>query len=665
MNLLRRFAVHGAGVAAVPTLPALLDDCELVRVSLLKPSPRLDGVLAWGYRPSAVRAEAYARRAGLPVLRIEDGFLRSLALGTDAPPLSIVLDDLGIYFDASRPSRLESLVLAGADDAACARAQNLRSLWCAARVSKYNHARDDALSQALPARYVLVVDQTCGDASIRGGLADAGAFARMLSAALANHPDCRVLLKVHPDVVSGRKRGHFDMAQIACTPRVQVVADAVHPVPLLERAEAVYTVTSQLGFEALLHGKPVYTFGMPFYAGWGLTHDALPAPARRHPVSLDQLMHAALVAYPRYLDPETGARCEVETLLAWLALQRRAAAQLPARIHALGFAPWKRATLRRFLAGSDLIFRRQHPGVPHDATVAVWGLGVRPNHAARTLCIEDGFLRSVGLGAGLVEPLSWVVDDVGVYYDATRPSRLEQILEHGEIDEPLRARAATLRERICTAGLTKYNLSGTRWQRPAGKARVILVPGQVESDASIVLGAPGIRENMALLRAVREENPDAWLVYKPHPDVVAGLRRSGRGEAGASAYCDEVVVDAPMQDLLASVDELHVLTSLAGFEALLRGKPVTCWGQPFYAGWGLTRDQLPLARRTRQRSLDELVAAALILYPRYVSRRSGALTTPERALTELVSWREEQSPATARATTARWFMRVRAAVLRR
>jgi len=104
----------------------------------------------------------------------------------------------------------------------------------------------------------------------------------------------------------------------------------------------------------------------------------------------------------------------------------------------------------------------------------------------------------------------------------------------------------------------------------------------------------------------------------------------------------QVVTDVAMGELLSAVNEVHVLTSLAGFEALLRGKSVTCYGQPFYAGWGLTEDQSPIARRTRRVTLNELVAGALILYPTYVSRTTGRFTTAERALNELLDWRQQR-----------------------
>jgi len=243
-----------------------------------------------------------------------------------------------------------------------------------------------------------------------------------------------------------------------------------------------------------------------------------------------------------------------------------------------------------------------------------------------------------------------VMDGCGMYYDATAPSDLENLLQTASFDDALIERARRLREAICAHGISKYNVGERRWERPAqthgippaesiSPCRVILVPGQVESDASICFGASGITRNMDLLRAVRKANPDAYVVYKLHPDVQAGLRRSGEGEGEADRWCDEVVAEVPIHELLEAVDEVHVLTSLAGFEALLRGRRVVTYGGPFYAGWGLTEDMAPPPRRSRRLSLDELVAGTLILYPVYVSRVTGRFTTPERALDELLAWR--------------------------
>lgn len=315
-----------------------------------------------------------------------------------------------------------------------------------------------------------------------------------------------------------------------------------------------------------------------------------------------------------------------------------------ATVYALDFSHWKRRTVSLCFPEQEVRFVRDLRAVPDEATLAVWGMRATPEDFAsrgiEIIRLEDGFLRSVGLGADLIRPLSWVMDRRGMYYDATRPSDLEVLLSQTEFTDALLARAAALCGRIVDAGLTKYNVGAAVWRRPAGVARAILVPGQVESDAALDCGAPGIRTNLGLLQAVRKAHPDAYVVYKPHPDVVAGLRARGAAEDAAGRWCDEIVVDVSMDEMLLQVDEVHVLTSLAGFEALLRGRRVTCYGQPFYAGWGLTTDILPLPRRIRRLTLDELVAGALILYPCYLSRTRARQISPEEALEELLAWRE-------------------------
>ncbi|MEB3156169.1 MAG: capsular polysaccharide biosynthesis protein [Cyanobacteriota bacterium] len=653
--------VPSRGMARIPTLAALLAPAVLVTGQAACRRADLTALLAWGRKPSARTAEAIARARGLPLWRCEDGFLRSLGLGDTSPPWSVVVDDLGIYYDATAPSRLEALIGDPLSPLESERAAALCQLWRRERVSKYNGARDTA-----PPRqpFVLVVDQTRGDLSIAGGLADEGSFQRMLAAALDNHPSCRVVLKIHPDVAAGRKRGYLERLAPP-DPRLEIRGDGGHPAALLEAAEAVYVVTSQLGFEALLWGRPVHCFGMPFYAGWGLTHDQQPPPSRRrdHRPSLERLAHAALIAYPRYLDPHHPAPCPPETLIRRVGLQRRRQREMPARIEAFGFKPWKRPILRRFLRGSTLRFRGREarPG-PEAEGLVIWGRdpgrGVerrgRQTPAVSLLRVEDGFLRSVGLGANLIAPISWVVDRRGLYYDASASSDLEFLLAHHPFSAAELRRGAALRSQLLAAAITKYNLPALPWHRPEHARRVVLVPGQVETDASIVHGAPALRTNLELLRAVRRAEPEAWLVYKPHPDVVAGLRQGGGAEAELRLWCDEIVRAGAIEPIYQQVDAVHVLTSLAGFEALLRGVEVHTWGLPFYAGWGLTRDQLVCPRRGRRLSLDALVFAALVAYPRYVSRHSGYFIEPEEAIAELADWRRE---APQPLTWWRWLFR--------
>ena len=328
---------------------------------------------------------------------------------------------------------------------------------------------------------------------------------------------------------------------------------------------------------------------------------------------------------------------------------------IPATVFALGFSYRKRSIVRQFLVGHDVTFVNHQSKVPNGATVAVWAsgpFGVRfegnetilqsmQKRFVKRIFLEDGFLRSVGLGADLVRPVSWVIDGRGIYYDANHPSDLEVLLQTKEFDSATLKRAVEVRQTLLSNGITKYNVGTKRWSRPADAVglKTILVPGQVETDASIRHGALGIKSNLALLKAARQSNPNAWLIYKPHPDVAAGLRSKGAQEELASQWCNEIVIDVSIAQLLQDVDAVHVLTSLTGFEALLRGKEVVCYGLPFYAGWGLTRDSLSTPRRTRKLSIEELVAGALLEYPKYVNRASGGLCPAEQAIADLLAWR--------------------------
>jgi len=600
---------------------------------------RGETIIGWGLKNSGQCAKKLASQYCCSFCLIEDGFLRSINRHDTA--LSLIFDSQGIYYDASTVSTFEHLTQKKLTDNEQVQAVSTLRLWRSEYLSKYNATRD--AFGAPPNLYVLVCDQTFGDASISYGLASPESFTHMLEAALAEYPNHTIILKTHPDVVTRGKKGHFDIAALASNDRIQVVSDPIHPSKLIEHADAVYTVTSQMGFEALIWGKRVRCFGMPFYAGWGLTEDELPAPDRRRPVSLEQVVHAALVKYPRYIDPVTMQRCEPEVTFRHVGLQRRKRQEFPEHITAVGFSRWKRPFITSFMQGSNVTFVKSFENTPQATqpqTIAVWGSTKLPQcpDSSTILRIEDGFLRSSGLGADLVRPLSLVIDNLGIYYDATRPSRLEHILQSQRLDATATDRARALRERLVALDLTKYNLGKQSWTRPNTSQPVLLVVGQVETDASIRLGSPEVQSNIELLRRVRQENPSAYIVYKPHPDVLAGLRKRGAGEDDSTKIADEIISQpVALSGLLAQIDEVHTMTSLLGFEALLRGAQVVCHGLPFYAGWGLTEDRVSCTRRSRSLSLEELVHGALIAYPRYFNCERNCFVEAEQAVDQLAA----------------------------
>lgn len=470
----------------------------------------------------------------------------------------------------------------------------------------------------LPARPVFLVEpESLAD---QRWIADRGALDSVITRALAEVPVAQLVLH-------GR-RGALDRALQARGITLPAV-DRDDPA-LFSTAEAVWTWGSRTGFEALLAGAKVVTFGAPFYAGWGLTEDRAPHWAGRGAISLQHLVAATILEAGLYADPVAATAVTplqaLERLETWAGLMTRHFS--PSGFTCLGIPRWKRPMMRAHLHASAVRFAGDSREVGAGAgQVALWSYPpAMPElpEGSHPAFVEDGFLRSSGLGSDFHFPLSLVVDGRAMHFDATRPSDLEILLETHVFSDAELAAARDLTRLIVEGGLTKYNLGETNPAPPAAGARgIVLVAGQVPDDAAVVHGAADIRTTPDLLRAVRGARPDAHIVFKEHPELVSGNRPGRTDPAALEGIVDTFVTQGGILAEIEKADEVHVISSLAGFEALLRGKRVVCWGRPFYAGWGLTEDRAPLARRTRRLTRDELVAGAMILYARYVEPTFG------------------------------------------
>ncbi len=626
-------------------------------------------ILGWGRRPTTTKAISLAKRWNLPFIALEDGFLRSFGTGDHFPPLSLIVDDTGIYYDSTCPSSLENLLNSSSDVLADIKAEVLRakSQILDNQLSKYNHAPDWAKGaylapdSFLPAeekgvKRVLVVDQTMGDMSVSLGGANAATFSDMLAAALSENPQATIYIKTHPEVTSGRKGGY--LTHIQNDERTVVLRQAINPLSLIKHMDKVYVVSSTMGFEALLAGKPVSCFGLPWYAGWGVTDDRQNCPRRKRRRNVDELFAAAYFHYTRYLNPKTHQLGTIFHVINWLIKQRETTAVYPGRMICVDYPRWKAVNVKPLLS-LDLNLVRFAPNVktaeallPRRSDRFIhWGrdtpralMKLAQHSGAQILRMEDGFVRSVGLGSDLIPPLSLVLDTRGIYFDPTQPSDLEHLLNTARFSAEELQRAHYVRNFIVEHGITKYNLEPCEkaiW--PTDGKRVILVPGQVEDDASIRYGCTDIKTNPGLLQAARRANPDAFIVYKPHPDVMSHNRKGKLALRKAQELADHVELRLSIVSCIAACDEVHTMTSLAGFDALLRGKQVVVYGQPFYAGWGLTKDMLKegiaFKRRQRRLMLDELVAGTLLRYPIYWDWELKGYTTCEAVLQRIMETR--------------------------
>lgn len=382
----KTYAVTSAGLWRIRDDISRLLDAEIVAWPLGRVG-RIDGFVGWGWRPSGLKAKALSTRARKPCMILEDGFIKGYAPGAGEPGHSFVVDDEGIYFDAGGPSRLQRLLDEPASGVgALDRARDLIGSIRRAQLSKYNNGpmiglREAGVPYGRP--YVLLVDQVAGDASIAGALAGDDAFVRMMEHAVAHHPGKTIVVRTHP--AAGDRSLLRQAAQ--CLGVDIVVPAPMNPWPLLEEADAVYTVSSQLGFEALMAEKPVHCFGVAFFSGRGLTQDHLPVPVPRKTASVEQVFDAAYISYSRYLDLHDRSDCVVERAIEQAIAVRDQRCRLPKRVVTAGLSPWKRRALAPFLKGREgrscmrVALASQRAGPARSA--AAWLSGVRTGRCRR------------------------------------------------------------------------------------------------------------------------------------------------------------------------------------------------------------------------------------------------------------------------------------------
>ena len=447
---------------------------------------------------------------------------------------------------------------------------------------------------------------------------DPAGAAQELAVCLARHDAAAVMLIV---AAGSTGRGWRAVLDHARQQGVAVVAEPGDPWQLLEGCTDFYGLpAARWVLLARLAGAAVHDGGTPGdTAAWTT---------------------AALVTGVRYADPfhrqAIGVEAAVDIAVDW----HRHGRGNRGISACVGMSIWKRRRMRQFLstgvtvpAFSVRAARRSYGAVAAWASRIPPGLPAELAGRGRALVrVEDGFIRSRGLGSNFLPPCSVVLDWSGQYVDPSVPSDLERILAETAFAPALLARARRLIDRLLSEGVTKYSgaIPMVAAARVAPGRRVVLVPGQVGDDLSVRLAGCGLN-NAALLTAAREAEPDAFIVYKPHPDVIAG-HRPGLLDAMTARLADEIVDSGNMHDLLSSIDAVHTITSLAGFEAILRGREVVTYGQPFYAGWGLTTDRNPVPRRQRVLSVEALAAGALLLYPRYVDPVTGMPCSAEVVL---------------------------------
>ncbi len=240
------------------------------------------------------------------------------------------------------------------------------------------------------------------------------------------------------------------------------------------------------------------------------------------------------------------------------------------------------------------------------------------------LILEDGFIRSVDIGLSGEPGLSIIMDDITAYYDATCPSRLQRLLEHGdELQSSSARRSRAAIEKIVQARVSKYNHApNLRLKIGSPNRRKVMLVDQRYGDQSVASGLADESTFERMLQDVISQRADCDIIIKQHPDAIKGGKSSYYSNLRLAAAASleniyPITFDINPYALFDLVDEVYVVTSGMGFEALMAGKVVYCYGAPFYAGWGVTNDKLVIPGRSRKRSVEDLFHFAYIESSRY------------------------------------------------
>lgn len=288
----------------------------------------LDFYFLWGTRPFYSNCNLLQRAlfVNQPAYILEDGFLKSIDtwVNENAPQryrdgVSFTVDNIVPYYDARFASHMELML--NDKELVITDEQKQRARKCIDKIiethlTKYNHQPifEPKIGRE-GVKKVLVVDQSYGDMSIAKGLADENTFKEMLECAIKENPDADIIVKTHPDTIAGAG-GYYK--GLKAHDNIYTQTEPINPISLIKYVDKVYVCTTQFGFEALMCGKEVHVFGMPFYAGWGLTHDRQKCARRTNTRTLEEVFYIAYIMYTYYVNPDKQCRCEIEEAMDYL-----------------------------------------------------------------------------------------------------------------------------------------------------------------------------------------------------------------------------------------------------------------------------------------------------------------------------------------------------------
>ncbi|MFT6346557.1 MAG: capsular polysaccharide export protein, partial [Myxococcota bacterium] len=519
------------------------------------------------------------------------------------------------------------------------------------QISKYNYPfrenQDFKIDDKISSK-ILLLDQVRGDLSLIINGQSEENFKKMYDEALIKAKGEKIYIKLHP-------KGCGYLEKIVDANKVIIIDPKVNIMSVMKKMREVFTVSSQGGFEALFFGLKVHTFGISFYSGYGLTKDYIKQPQRMER-GLAEVFYAMYVHHATYFLNNNIVSFE-ELLELIIENSQYFQKDHQSRYFIYKISIWKRLKFVNYINSRKIYFvhsleELQKYNLSSNDKVVTWGYRrekqlnfLKEKYGVEAIRVEDGFIRSIGLGSNLVKPYSLALDSVGIYYNYHVPSTIEKMLNEYYCSASELKSAKNIVAKILENNVNKYGLDDDRsngeleeyiLKKSQGR-KISLVIEQVANDLSVKLGSSEhLNTNEGLLRKVKENFPDDFIIYKRHPDVIGRNRESGISNSRIMKHADYLLGEQSNKIMLLS-DKIHVLSSLFGFEALIRNKKVYTYGMPFYAGWGLTVDLIKNVNRKRSLGLEELVYIALFKYCRYYDWENDIFLCPNSIIKKFYS----------------------------
>jgi hypothetical protein len=312
-------------------VPQMLSVNRVFTPTNIKEASVVNHYVQWGNKPSKskTRLRNLMRKFGKVPYVIEDGFIRSVEIGLSGEPgLSLSLCGDTAYYDASRISNVEK-TLSSDFTLSSEQEEYSRKIISKIRtnkISKYNS------SPLLPiqigrvgVKKVLVLDQRFGDVSVSSAMADGNSFKRMLLDAIRDNPSADIIIKRHPDAIKGGMSTYFSSQNagfVSQVENVHLVDYDVHPHQLIDICDKVYVVSSGAGMEALLYGKEVYCYGVPFYSNWGVTIDQIELDRRKKTRTVEEIFYVSYIMFSRYYSPSLNRTCSIDECIDYVIKHR-------------------------------------------------------------------------------------------------------------------------------------------------------------------------------------------------------------------------------------------------------------------------------------------------------------------------------------------------------